>query len=194
MAKVTLPLGSFGARGKIGDAYVYFPWKGIACVREYIIPANPNTSDQQTQRGYFTSAVNEYHAAGYNEIDITAWRLKAAQSATPLTYFNQVVKDHVDALVAGKTWLSIKGASWTVVEDDNLELEVDCAEDKAAKLYYGVSPGYMPNEVTGAFLGGTWTFDITGLTASTIYYCYVKNTTAGFAGNTGIYKKKTAAA
>lgn len=193
MAKVTLPLGSFGARGQIGSAFVYFPWKGIACVREYVIPANPNTSDQQTQRGHFTSAVDEYHAAAYNEIDITAWRLKAAQSATPLTYFNQVVKDHVKELVAGKAWNSIKGASWTVVEDDNLELEVDCEADKTAKLYYGVSPGYMPNEVSGTYLAGRWTFPIAGLTASTVYYCYVKNTDATTHGNTGIYKQKTAA-
>lgn len=50
MAKVTGPLMSMSASGKIANAIVFFPWKGIHVVREWLKPANPKTADQGTQR------------------------------------------------------------------------------------------------------------------------------------------------
>lgn len=50
MAKVTGPLFSMGARGKLGKAIVYSAWKGINVVREYLIPANPQTGPQGDRR------------------------------------------------------------------------------------------------------------------------------------------------
>lgn len=50
MAKVTGPLYSVGASGKIADTMVHFPWKGIAIVREWLKPANPMTSGQGDNR------------------------------------------------------------------------------------------------------------------------------------------------
>ncbi len=46
MAKVTGPLMSMTASGKIADTLVFFSWKGIATVRQWIIPANPQSADQ----------------------------------------------------------------------------------------------------------------------------------------------------
>lgn len=46
MAKVEGPLMSLGARGKIANTVVFFPWKGIHAVRRWTIPANPETSGQ----------------------------------------------------------------------------------------------------------------------------------------------------
>lgn len=46
MAKVTGPLYSMTASGKIADAMVHFGWKGIAVVRQWLKPANPKTADQ----------------------------------------------------------------------------------------------------------------------------------------------------
>ncbi len=46
MAKVEGPLMSLGARGKIGDAVVFFPWKGIHAVRRWLVPANPKSDEQ----------------------------------------------------------------------------------------------------------------------------------------------------
>lgn len=43
MAKVTGPLFSVSASGKIGDAMVHFGWKGINVVRGYVKPANPKS-------------------------------------------------------------------------------------------------------------------------------------------------------
>lgn len=46
MAKVTGPLGSFGASGKIGNHTVHFNWKGIAVARQWLKPSNPKKPDQ----------------------------------------------------------------------------------------------------------------------------------------------------
>lgn len=46
MAKVTGPLFSISASGKIADAMVHFPWKGLNVVRGWVKPANKKTPDQ----------------------------------------------------------------------------------------------------------------------------------------------------
>ncbi len=53
MAKVDGPLLSLEARGKIADAIVFFPWKGRHVVRQWLKPAQPNT----TLQGYVRSAI-----------------------------------------------------------------------------------------------------------------------------------------
>lgn len=50
MAKVTGPLFSVSASGKIADAMVYFGWKGINVVRGFVIPSNPQSANQGDQR------------------------------------------------------------------------------------------------------------------------------------------------
>lgn len=50
MAKVTGPLFSISASGKIADAMVYFGWKGINVVRSWVKPANPESGDQGDRR------------------------------------------------------------------------------------------------------------------------------------------------
>ena len=57
MAKLKAPLLSFGASGAIAKSLVYFPWKGLNVVREYVIPSNPKSTLQVTQRGYLAAAV-----------------------------------------------------------------------------------------------------------------------------------------
>src|SRR3990172_6877572 len=83
MAKLKAPLLSFGASGKLADTLVYFPWKGLAVVRSYVIPANPNSAGQQTQRGILTESVASWHALGLDDDDVTAWNRYAASRPTP---------------------------------------------------------------------------------------------------------------
>jgi hypothetical protein len=45
-AKVTGPLYSMGASGKIGDAMVFFGWKGLNVVRQWVTPVNKQSADQ----------------------------------------------------------------------------------------------------------------------------------------------------
>ncbi len=49
-AKVDGPLFSLEARGKIGEALVYFPWKGRHAVRRWLKPTNPRDIDQKLIR------------------------------------------------------------------------------------------------------------------------------------------------
>lgn len=53
MAKVEGPLFSLEARGKIGNAIVYFPWKGRHVVRQWLKPTNP----QSVLQGYVRAAL-----------------------------------------------------------------------------------------------------------------------------------------
>lgn len=46
MAKVTGPLFSLTASGKIGNAMVHFPWKGLNVVRQWLKPKNLESPDQ----------------------------------------------------------------------------------------------------------------------------------------------------
>jgi hypothetical protein len=50
MAKVTQPLLSGAASGKIGNTMVHFGWKGIAVVRKWVKPSNPMTAKQGVVR------------------------------------------------------------------------------------------------------------------------------------------------
>ena len=50
MAKVTGPLYSMSASGKIANAMVFFGWKGINVVRSWVIPANPQSASQGDNR------------------------------------------------------------------------------------------------------------------------------------------------
>ena len=46
MAKVSGPLFSLDARGKLGKSLVFIGWKGIKTVRQWLKPANPQSADQ----------------------------------------------------------------------------------------------------------------------------------------------------
>jgi len=46
MAKVTGPLFSLDARGKLGSSLVFIGWKGIKTVRQWLKPANPQSASQ----------------------------------------------------------------------------------------------------------------------------------------------------
>jgi hypothetical protein len=50
MAKVTGPLYSMGASGKIGDAMVFFGWKGLNVVRQWVVPVNKESAGQGDNR------------------------------------------------------------------------------------------------------------------------------------------------
>ena len=50
MAKVTGPLMSMSASGKLADSIVFFGWKGVNVVRQWLKPANPQTASQGDRR------------------------------------------------------------------------------------------------------------------------------------------------
>jgi len=53
MAKLTGTLFSLGGRGQLAKALVYAGWRGIAYVRQYVTPSNPDSAGQQATRKPF---------------------------------------------------------------------------------------------------------------------------------------------
>src|SRR3989304_2004372 len=106
MAKLNAPLMSFSASGQIAKALVFSTWKGLNIARQFVVPANPKTTPQTTQRGYLTEVVTAIHDAIALAVDPLIAIYKSAYSlwgsifATPRTWFNQVCKNNMDQRVA----------------------------------------------------------------------------------------------
>jgi hypothetical protein len=94
MARTTAPLLSWSASGQIAQTQVYSRWKGRGYVRRYVIPANPNTTDQQETRNTFKWLNNfaRYLPAG----SIDAWTLYAANAQ--ITERNAIIKQNLSNL------------------------------------------------------------------------------------------------
>ena len=193
MAKLTAPLFSLKASGQLAKTLVYMNWKGIDDVRQYVVPANPKTAGQQTQRGYFTNAVDAWHTAGFQTIDLTAWNLLASALKIPASGYNMHMRYYVKAKVGGDAFTELSNCAISDIADDSASVSIDVASDKTGKLYLGTSKTLMPTEIDGTFDTDHYDFDLTDLAASTKYYFYIKNTAAGEAGRTGIYTFETTA-
>jgi len=86
MARVTGPLLSLGGSGQIASTQVYATWKGRPYVRRYVIPSNPQTSEQTLTRNTFGWLQNvwRYMPAGA----LGAWNMYATNSRfTPTNGF-----------------------------------------------------------------------------------------------------------
>lgn len=102
MAKVTGPLFSISATGKLSNALVYFPWKGRHVVRQWLKPANPKSADQGDQRlicGALGRSVSPIHTTSAFAADV---RLFMAVGAT---WVSEMVKYMIDNVINdGTAW------------------------------------------------------------------------------------------
>ncbi len=94
MSKTVAPLLSFGASGQLGNTLVYATWKGRPYARRYVIPANPNSLEQQSTRNIFRglNALYRYLPAGA----LGAWDLYANNSR--ITSRNGWIKQNLSNL------------------------------------------------------------------------------------------------
>jgi hypothetical protein len=166
MAKLKAPLFSFAASGKLADSLVYFGWKGLAVVRSYVIPANPNSQAQQDQRGYLTAAVAKLHTVMSQAVhplttaDKAAYAALASTFSTPRTWFNTICKNWIDCKVFGTTPVIFTSAaiSSKVIDDFSCILYIN--EETGAKLtagtfYFGTSKTAMINSATATVVAST---------------------------------------
>lgn len=193
MAKVKSPLLSLDASGKIADSLVFMKWKGINDVRQYVIPSNPRTADQQAQRGRLASAVALWHSIPFSDDDLAAWNLLASNYGS-MSGFNVFVKLNIVAQLANKVWTALYDVRVSAITTSSFTVTVSCDADKGAKLYVGTSKTYMPTEVSGTYSSSnkTWTFEVDNLSPGVNYYFYIANKVETDAARTGIYKVKTA--
>ena len=198
MAKLKAPLLSLGASGALGKAIVFFDWKGLDVAREYVIPANPKTAPQLTQRGYMIKAVDTIHqfqarpADPFNPTDKMAYALWGSTYSTPRTWFNQAVKSWVDLKVKGKI-PAIFGASTITEGDTKLTIKLNHMPESSlitnGKLWYGTSKTALIHSIDTTMAALGTGKDITGLTNGVKYFVQFRSTLPDtFAGNkSGIY-------
>ena len=100
MAKIQGPLLSLGGSGQIGQSHVYSSWKGRPYARRYVIPANPQSTEQSKTRDVFTFANN-------------LWRTAPADFRAPWTAFAQgkVLTDRNAFLSKSVGFLRPKGSA-----------------------------------------------------------------------------------
>lgn len=182
MAKLKGPLFSLGASQQLGKAVVYFPWKGLNVVREYVIPSNPNTTAQQTQRGYIKDAVTLIHgtqaiAGVWSERDVTAYALWASVVQAATTWFNQAVRNFIDQKVAGKTGHFYCDHSTTPgVDQLAVQTRFYPGTITTGNFWYGTSKTALINSFAADIAGGLATATITPLTTGVKYFWQFKPT------------------
>ena len=196
MAKLKAPLLSLGASQQLGKALVFFNWKGLDLVREYVVPSNPRTSGQVTQRGYMTDIVTKIHAAQASAThpltatDIIAFALWAGVIQPATTWFNQIVRNGIDQLVAGKRE-AIFSSAVTTPGTDKLTVEIWSLgiAPTAGKFWYGTSRTALIHPVNSTPVGGSNAAEITGLVTGTKYFWqFVPTAPASIVGTkSGIY-------
>jgi len=178
VAKLKAPLLSLGAAAQLGKSLVFFSWKGIDCVREYVIPANPKTDPQILQRSYLTEGVDAIHEAEalavgpLSAVDKTAYALYGSTEKTPRTWFNQIIArwlyaatrtEHREIFTDG-TFTDV-GAGETTIVLQNQQRPVE-----TGFMYCGTSRTSMPKKVAADGVAGVHTGVFTGLTKGVKYF------------------------
>lgn len=180
MAKLKAPLMSLGASGQLGKALVFFGWKGLDVVREYVIPSNPRTTGQTTQRDYMTTAVAYIHTAQGHAAnptdaeDIQAYALLASVVQSATTWFNQLVRQIVDQLIAGKEYIVVRNGHMTPGVDkltfQFITMDHSAGGPTNGEIKYGTSKTALVNTKVATAAQMQAGIDITGLTTGVKYY------------------------
>jgi hypothetical protein len=175
---------------------VFFPWKGIQSVREHVVPSNPNSTAQQTQRGYMSAAVAEWHTGNYTTEDVGAFNRFAGILAKTMSGFNAFCQKHIAENMLGNTWKFIRNVLISDIVVDGCT--VTCTAPLAGAtilLKYGTRKTYLGSEETmNDLTGGQYDFDLTGLAPSTKYYFQIIHGATGVNyGMSGIFEFTTAA-
>ncbi|MBA7642501.1 hypothetical protein ES703_50196 [subsurface metagenome] len=196
MAKLTGPFFSLKASGQLGKTIVAFPWKGLNCLRTYVIPANPKSDAQKVQRGYFGDAVTAWHASEFSADDVGAWNRYSGILPKIMSGFNAMIKSFVDQALLGNTWEKIWQVTTPLVQDENFDILVHKAEGgNTPTIHWGTRKTHFPNsQGIGSDGVDTWRTTIADLIKNTLYYFYIDVGTSGEDyGRTGIGSVRTLA-
>ncbi len=126
MAKVTMPLLSGSASGKIAGSMVHFGWKGRNVVRQLVTPSNPMTGGQGDQRLALGAAGKACKVIAENSLFISYCRAIAA---------------------GGQTWIS------TLVSYITKNFLPDAAAFDSVHDAYAAHPAKSEFDTKGALLG-----------------------------------------
>ena len=191
MAKIKGPLFSIKGVGKVGKSIIYQEAKGIKKAKIYKVPDNPNTTDQQDQRGFMTSSVLAWKTDGYNALDIDAWNLYAKIQKGSLSGYNMFLRERINKRKIGHIWPPLWNCVIETPGHAGCVVYMNCDVNRLGRLYLGKSKYSMLQETEGIFDGTKYKFAIAGLDQNTKYYFYIKNVEAVPSVRTGIYSFKT---
>jgi len=95
MAKVTGPLMSLDASGTVADTITFSKWKGANYVRLTVIPNNPQTASQVSQRDTLTAGVSTWrNGVSCNATSKASW--DACASGLGMSGFNRFTKKFIN--------------------------------------------------------------------------------------------------
>lgn len=145
MAITKAPLLSLGAAGALGKTLVFSTWKGLKTAREYVVPANPQSADQTTQRNLFSDAVNAWRNYVTSAVERTAWNRSALASGKPQSGFNAAMSAMLGILGADPDASFANGAvaaAGEIVTFTMLNMDDGAAGDEAGnfEVWTGTSP------------------------------------------------------
>lgn len=181
MAKLTAPLMSFGASGKLGGSLVYGSWKGIPTARQFIIPANPRTAGQIAQRNIMALIVALWRAPALKAVVRAAWDRLASSKTAAVSGFNVFTSNLVKLFASLPTASVVVDAVWAEPDQAVLTL-VNIADGSEATeagnfgVVWGVSPSQMVNQLDVGLTGGelTLTFDPPPANGESVFFAVRK--------------------
>ena len=198
MAKLKAPLMSLGASGAIGKTLVFFPWKGLDVVREYVVPAYSRTTPQATQRDYLKNCVAMIHycqglaANPLVEADAIAYALLGSIQPTPRTWFNTICRQWLKQRVAAQH-PSIYHGGGAVGGTTNLTVTMQISSPEVSVeegyLVYGLTKTALLKAVACTFGDLNAGKEITDLSPGVKYFVQFRPTlpTKQVGSNSGIY-------
>ena len=194
VAKLVAPLFSFSARGQLAKTLVYSGWKGIDDVRSYVVPANPRSAGQQSQRSYFTDGVDLWHDTGLTDDDVTAWNRYSSTLPRPQSGFNAFVSSVIGLRMAGISKANIAmGFDGSIIDSGAGQVDMAITEDGSAVdviFNWGYSPTSLINVANPVEVANVWTAaNVVVISGATVYMrAVLQNVTPVDIGYSGIYR------
>lgn len=109
MCKVTGPMHSDGASGQFAKTMVFAGWKGVNYVRKYVVPANPQSSDQGDNRillGGVGRAVGKVSVAGSFNTKLSALGVVPAGQSKQSYLVKYILDHYLSSITAYETELA----------------------------------------------------------------------------------------
>ena len=167
MAKLTAPLMSFNARGKLASSLVFMGWKGLKTVRQYVTPANPRSADQVIQRNIFTQAVLAWRSYFAGPSAPAAWDVAASVDPKPLSGFNLFMASGIALLRIGNDHAIDSNTFADVgksVRTDVINIQDGVPSDEAGdfSLLVGTKPASLLPDAIATISAGELDFTVSG--------------------------------
>ena len=176
MAKVSGPLLSLSASGKFANTMVASVWKGLPYMRQFVVPANPNTTAQAAHRALFTLGVTFWQTLKAVAIMKTGWGVDALMSSQTQSGFNAFMQNYLwltsqdpDGSFAVLIEDTAGVTSWTMKNADDLATGDEAGD---FEIWRGTTKANLAFVETKTIAGGVITATIAPAAATYFYALY----------------------